>query len=62
MMNALDLAGYVIAGLTVLILAVTLGAPLARQRLLVVRMRRDLKTIDTAVVSWARDRRDHRDH
>lgn len=56
-MNFLDLAGYVIAALTIVILTVTLAAPLVRQWLLVSRLRRDLKTIDSTVVMWAREPR-----
>jgi hypothetical protein len=57
MMDVLDLAGYLIAALTIVILAITLGAPLVRQRLLMGRLRRDLRTIDSTVGLWARDYR-----
>lgn len=56
-MEFLDLAGYVLAALTVVVLTTTLGAPVVRQRVLVLRLRRDLKTIDSTVVDWARDPR-----
>jgi hypothetical protein len=55
MMQWLDIAGYVLAAVTVAILATTLGGPLVRQRVLVGRLRRDLKTIDSMVVAWARE-------
>jgi hypothetical protein len=57
-MELLDLAGYVLAALTVVVLTTTLGAPVIRQRVLVIRLRRDLKTIDSTVVDWSRDHRD----
>lgn len=57
MMNLLDVLGYVLAVATVLVLTLTLGGPVVRQRLLVQRLRRDMKTIDATVVSWARDPR-----
>lgn len=56
-MELLDLAGYVLAALTVVVLTATLGAPVVRHRVLVLRLRRDLKTIDSTVVDWARDPR-----
>ncbi|HUQ63307.1 MAG TPA: hypothetical protein VM121_06120 [Acidimicrobiales bacterium] len=57
MMDFLDILGYVIAALTIVILVVTLAAPLVRQRLLMARLRRDLETIDSTVLLWARDYR-----
>jgi hypothetical protein len=56
-MELLDLVGYVLAALTVVVLTTTLGAPVVRQRVLVLRLRRDIKTIDSTVVDWARDPR-----
>ncbi|HEX8771742.1 MAG TPA: hypothetical protein VF711_13325 [Acidimicrobiales bacterium] len=54
-MELLDLAGYVLAALTVVVLTATLGAPVLRHGLLILRLRRDLKTIDSTVVRWSRD-------
>lgn len=55
MMQILDVVGYVLASVTVLVLTITLAAPLVRQRMLIHRLRRDLKMIDHTVMVWARD-------
>ncbi|MDQ6928933.1 MAG: hypothetical protein M3159_09795 [Actinomycetota bacterium] len=39
-MDPLEVAGYVLAALTVILVAATLGAPVVRQRLVVLRLRR----------------------
>lgn len=56
-MDVLDLAGYALAALTVILLAATLGMPVVRHRVLVLRLRRNLKNIDSTVVTWAREPR-----